>query len=400
MSLRRCRVARVALPITIAGRSRWSARLLLTLVGLTLLLPAPVAAADGLQLSTPYPGVVVAPGSRVSFDISIRTTDAERVSLSLEGVPADWTAVLRGGGFVIDAAQTQAGSATTVRLDVTTPPTAAASTTRIEVVGRTGSETVRLPLDVRVSPEAAGQVALRTDFPQLRGPSDANFRFTLTLANDTAEDQAFAVTAAGPSGWQVDARVTSQAQAASAIVQAGGTTAIEVTARPPANVAAGTYPIIVEATGGQHTARTDLAVEVTGSYQVSLTTPDGRLNAQASAGSVTDLTFVVRNTGTAPLDGVRLTATTPSEWSVTFEPEVVSVPPGDEVQVTARLTPSSEAIAGDYVTTFRVANDFANAQAQVRVTVETSLLWGAVGLGLIAAVFIGLILVFQRYGRR
>ena len=393
-----------------ARRRSWTAaRLAIPFAAvLFAMLPTAALAADGLVVSAQYPAVVVAPGSKVSFDISIRTTQSERVGLTVEGAPADWTVALRGGGYVIDGVQTQVApgteagtdAASSVRLDITVPPTAAAATVRMDVVARGPTETARLPLSVRVSPEAAGQVGLRTDFPQLRGASDATFSFNLTLANDTAEDQSFGVAATGPTGWTVDAKVSSQAQAATAIVKAGSTTAIQVTAKAPPGVAAGTYPIVVEATGGPNTARTELAVQVTGTYALTVTTPDGRLNAQASAGSVTDMSLVVRNTGTAAAENVKVVATLPSGWTATFEPDTVTVPPGSDVQVTAHLTPSSAAIAGDYVATFRASNDLANASAQIRVTVETSLLWGAVGLGLIVLVLIGLGVVFQRYGRR
>ena len=72
----------------------------------------------------------------------------------------------------------------------------------------------------------------------------------------------------------------------------------------------------------------------------------------------------------------------------------------DGVQVTAHLTPSGNAIAGDYVTSFKASSTLANASTDIRVTVETSLLWGAVGVGLIVLVLAGLWWTFRRYGRR
>ncbi len=38
-------------------------------------------------------------------------------------------------------------------------------------------------------------------------------------------------------------------------------------------------------------------MEITGSYDLQLTTPDGRLSANASAGSPTDLSVVLKNGG-------------------------------------------------------------------------------------------------------
>ena len=123
-----------------------------------------------------------------------------------------------------------------------------------------------LPLDVRVDASAAGDVTLTTDFPQLRGPSDQEFSFNLTLRNDTAEDLTFAVNATGPQGWTVSTQITGEAQAASAIVEAGNTRGVEVSVTPPATVDAGSYPVEVVATAGSRQIKGSLAVEITGRW--------------------------------------------------------------------------------------------------------------------------------------
>lgn len=372
------------------------------ILGLGAILAAAPAslAANPVTLTTPYPAIEVAPGAKVNLTVSIRTVNPGRVDLALPDVPADWTATIRGGGFLINGVQSDGSEATEVTLDVSVPEAAQSGVQRITLRATSDGSTATLPIDMRVTPNAAGEVSLTTDFPELKGSSDASFKFNLILGNDTPDDLAFGVVASGPPGWTVDAKVTSQAQAASAIVKAGETTAIEVTAEAPEGAAADVYPISVDATSGDRTAHADLSVEVTGSYKLTLTTPDGRLSANASAGSQTDLSLTVQNTGTADVPDVKLSATAPTGWTVTFEPEAVTVPAGGDAQVTAHLTPSGNAIAGDYVTTFKASSDLANANAEMRVTIETSLLWGVVGVGLIALVLAGLWWTFRRYGRR
>lgn len=372
------------------------------ILGLGAVLAAAPAslAANPVTLTTPYPAIEVAPGARVSLTVSIETASAGRVDLSLSDVPTDWTATLRGAGFLINGVQSDGIKATDVTLDVSVPASAPAGVQRISLHASSDGSTATLPVDIRIAANAAGSVSLTTDFPELKGSSDASFSFSLTLGNDTPDDLTFGVVASGPTGWTVDAKVTSQAQAASAIVKAGDTTAIGVTAQAPDGAPAGVYPISVDATSGDRTAHADLSVEVTGSYKLTLTTPDGRLSANASAGSQTDLSLVVQNTGTADVPDVKLSATAPTGWTVTFEPETVTVPANGDAQVTAHLTPSGNAIAGDYVTTFKVSSDLANASADMRVTIETSLLWGAIGVALIALVLAGLWWTFRRYGRR
>lgn len=373
------------------------------MLGLAAVLAAAPAslAANPVTLTTPYPAIEVAPGAKVNLTVSILTAGAGRVDLALSDVPTDWAATIRGGGFLVNGVQSDGSKATEVTLDISVPEGAQSGVQRITLRATSDGSTATLPVDIRVTPSAAGEVSLTTDFPELKGSSDASFSFNLTLSNDTPDDLTFGVVASGPPGWTVDAKVTSQAQAASAIVKAGDTTAIEVTAQAPEGAAADVYPISVDATGGNKTAHAELSVEVTGSYKLTLTTPDGRLSANASAGSRTDLSLVVQNTGTADVEGVTLSATAPTGWEVTFEPETpVTVAAQDEVQVTAHLTPSGNAIAGDYVTTFKASSDVANASAEMRVTIETSLLWGVVGVGLIALVLAGLWWTFRRYGRR
>jgi len=367
----------------------------------TLMSAAPVVAADVITLTTPFPGVAAAPGSSVTFEISVKLNPAGRVNLTVAGAPETWDAVLRGGGFEVDGVETDGVTATKVTLNVDVPADAAAGTTRITVRGVAASgASATLPVDIRVSPTAAGDVTLTTDVPLLKGASDATFPFTLTLTNDTPDDLPFSVAATGPAGWTVTATVGSQAQAASVVVKAGANTTVSVSAKPSADAAAGTYPISVDATSGSRTAHQDLGVEITGSYKLTLSTGDGPLNMNATAGSATDLTLTLANTGTADIATVTMSATAPTGWKSEFEPATVAVPAGQQVQVVAHLTPSSSAIAGDYLTTFTATAPEATASAQIRVTIETSLLWGVIGIGLIVLVLGGLYWTFRRFGRR
>lgn len=389
--------------MTVAWRSGVRAArvgLIGAILGVAMIGVAPATAADSIELTTPYPAVAVAPGAKVTFNLSVKTASAERVNLSLGTVPTGWTATLRGGGFVIDGVQTNGTDAATATLEVAVPADATASPQRITLTASGGGTTSALNLDLRVTPSAAGSVSLTTQFPQLKGVSTTNFSFTLSLLNDTADDLPFSVVAGGPAGWTVTAQVSSQAQAATAVVKAGETSSISVTAKAPQDATAGTYPITVDATSGDRTAHADLSIEVTGSYSLTMATTDGRLNANASAGGTTDLGVVITNTGTADLADVALSAAPPSGWTVTFDPATVTVPANGNVSATAHLKPSADAIAGDYVATLRATSPLASATAEIRVTIETSLLWGAVGVALIVLVLLGLWWTFRRYGRR
>jgi len=375
-----------------------------SIAGLALLSAAPAAsAAAAITITTPFPAVAVAPGSSPSFDVSITTDQPGRVALSVGAVPTGWTAVLRGGGFNIDGIESDGTTTPTkITLNVTVPAAATAGTQRIDVKGTTASgASATLSVDVRVSPNAAGDVTLTTDTPQLKGSSDASFPFSLTLTNDTPEDLPFSATATGPDGWSVSAEIGSQSQAASVVVKAGATSAVTVTAKPSSGAAASDYPIAVDIKSGTRSAHVDLSVTITGSYELALSTVNQQLNMNANAGSASDLTLSLTNSGTADVEAVAMTATAPTGWKVTFDTPTVNVPAGAQpVQVVAHVTPSSDAIAGDYIATFKATASTANASADIRVAVQTSALWGFVGIALIAIVLIGLWSIFRRFGRR
>lgn len=362
---------------------------------------APVAAAT-LTLNTPFPAVTVAPGAKVSFDITVTSTANTRVGLSLSGVPDGWTAILRGGGMVVDAVQTDASGKATVRLDVTVAADAAAATTRITLHGSAGSLQATLPLDITASEAAAGSVTMTTDYPSLQGTAGTKFTFNLTLHNDTAEDQTFAVTATGPSGWTVNATLTGQSQAASAVVEAGGTSGISVSAEPPDAVDAGSYPIQVRATVGDQSIDASLSVEITGTDKLTLSTPDQALSNSGSAGGTIAQQLVITNDGTSDLTNITVSATAPRDWTVTYDPSdtIATIGPGQTANVTANIVPSNDAIAGDYVVTFTASGGQVSDSVDIRVTIETSALWGFVGIALIVAVLGGLWWVFRKYGRR
>ncbi len=370
------------------------------------LAPATLAA-NGLEITTPYPSVSVAPGSDVSFNLKVTSTTQRQVSLSVSGVPTGWTGTFHGGGFVVNGVQAGPGQNPDVRLDMKIPVDAPNGTTRMTVAATSPGAADSLPIAITVNAEAAGTVTMTTDFPSLQGPSTQTFTFNLTLTNDTAQDLTFGLNAQGPAGWVVSATPTSQAQAQSVEVKAGSSQAVKVTATPAPDVEAGSYTIDVTASAGDIRTSGKLTVDIIGQFKLQMTTPDGRLNANGSAGSGTEMTLSLVNDGTAPLINVKPTTSAPSGWTVTFDPETVaSIEPKGSGSVVATITPSTAAVAGDYVVTLRASGtspdgqQTASASTDIRFTVETSPIWLVVGVGLIVLVFAVLAFVFQRYGRR
>ena len=186
-------------------------------------------------------------------------------------------------------------------------------------------------------------------------------------------------------------------------MESGESQGLTVSVAPPETVAAGEYKISCTAVSAEETLNLDLTVTITGTYAVTLTTPDGRLSFDAHANRESDVTLQIQNTGNVDLDNVSLNAAAPSGWTVTYNVEnnvIDSIPAGTTTEVIAHVKPGSDAITGDYVTSFTVSNSQVSGKADFRVSVKTSTMWGIVAVLLILCTAGGLGYVFKKYGRR
>ena len=98
------------MPTSLTARVRRPAVILAaTAVFLGGLVPV-VGAADGLDVTTPYPSIAVAPGSSASFDLTITSSQSGTVSLAVLGAPTGWKATIHGGGFVVQGVTAAPGN--------------------------------------------------------------------------------------------------------------------------------------------------------------------------------------------------------------------------------------------------------------------------------------------------
>jgi uncharacterized membrane protein len=384
--------------------------LALALLGTFALAPAALAQTEEepvttspvttLTVSTPFPSVAVEPGDQVSYELTVSAPAQAAVALTVDGVPEGWTAAFRGGGFEVDSVTAGPGLAPELTFDVTVPTTAAEGDYPMTINAAGGDQSVALDIAVRVSAQAGGEVTLTPNFPGLRTPAGEEVTFDVELSNGTPSDLEFELTPSAPAGWDVTAELSGQAQASVVQVEAGGTETINVAVTPPITAEATQYPVTLAATAPGSTVETEMIVEVTGSYSLEMSTADQRLNAEVTVGSSSDFQIILTNTGTADLDVVTVGVTPPTGWEVAFDNQEVAVPAGETVPVTATITPSEEAVAGDYVISFTATHEQADAEMEIRTTVNPSAIWGIVGIAVIALTLAGLAWVFRRFGRR
>jgi len=396
------------LPTSLFARARRPAIALATAAVFLVGLAPAVAAADTLSVTTPYPSIAVAPGSNASFDLTIAVPSSGTVDLSVNGVPTGWKATLHGGGFVVTGVNATTSKPGTARLDVDVPADTTVTKGSMTVEAKLGSQRTSLAITVAVDAAVAGDITLSTASDTLTGSSDSPFTFDLTLNNGSAEDQTVSATATGPTDWTISTKL-SQANAASILVKAGSQTTITVTATPPTGAPAGRTDLDVSVTAGTKTIPGKLHIDITGTFTLTLGTPNDLVSAHGPAGSGTTQQVVVKNTGTGPLTNVKLTATKPTNWDVTFDAAndtIPTIPAGQEVTVTATIKPAGEAVTGDYKVTISAASDAApgataaTGDLPLTFTVETSPLWLLAGFGLIVVILAALFYVFRTYGRR
>jgi len=369
---------------------------------------APIVGAAGtLTITTPFPQVVAEPGSSATFKLTLAANPGVTVSLSADGVPSGWASRFRGGGTVIDSVfvgNATASGAPDVEFSVDVPSDATAGTSHMTIHADGGSLKETLTVSVRVESAAAGSVSLTADFPQQKGTTTSTFTYNLTLKNDTPSEATYSFNAQGPNGWTVSAKPSGQSQATSIQVPAGSTGSLAVTVTPDPNATPADYPVVVTVSGGGKNAEADLTVTITGSYSLTVSTPDQVLSTTANAGAEKDFTLVITNTGTAPVTAITPSATAPTGWNVTFDPAKIDSLPGgganNTQNVTAKIVPSGDAIAGDYIVTMKAAGAEANGTVDIRVRVDTPTYWWIAGVVLLLATFAGLYWVFRTYGRR
>ena len=70
------------------------------------------------------------------------------------------------------------------------------------------------------------------------------------------------------------------------------------------------------------------------------------------------------------------------------------------MNVTATITPGAKAVAGDYMTSISASTEGSSANADYRVSVTTSTVWGIIGIAIIAIALLSVLGAVARFGRR
>ncbi len=388
-------------------------RALVLLVSLLSIAVFPVLAADppaqprvtGLWLITEYPSTVAKPGETTTVKLKLQNAGLapEALALSVANVPQGWKVDILGGGQVVGAAMPAINESVTLNLRLELPANTAPGTYPITVAAKGATNNAELKLAITVGGDVAAKLSMKTRLPALRGTPKSSFEYTFTVSNDSGKDLVVRFAADGPRGFQPTFTEAFGSNEINQIpIEAGQTKDIKVRVGLPRDVAAGDYTVRVRATAENVTAESPVTLQIVGTPTLRVSGRDGRLSGSAEAGTASPVVMVVSNEGSAVAEDVELTGTMPSGWKVEFEPKLIDkLPPGEKKEVTAQITPTAKALAGDYIATLRAAAKAGDsASADFRVAVTTSTLWGIVGVGVIAVALLVLVGAVARFGRR
>jgi uncharacterized repeat protein (TIGR01451 family) len=379
---------------------------------LALIIATPAFAADppppppvkGLWLLTDYPSQTVRPGevANIRFKLQNAGLAPEPLALSVQGAPHGWKADILGGGQPVAAAMPAVNESTSLQLRVDVPKDAKPGSQTLTINAKGASQAIALPVTLTIASETPAKLTMKTKLPSLMGTPKSSFDYTLSVSNDSGKDLTVALSTQAPANFQTTFTEGYGSNEISSIpIEAGQSKDIKVKVTPPRDVKAGNYPVLVKVAAEGATAEQRVTLQISGQGRLSLSAKDGRLSGEAQAGKTADYTLVVSNDGTAPLEDVEISGSVPSNWKAEYNPKTIpSVAPNEKKEVQVAVTPSDKTIAGDYVASFRANAKGESSNADFRITVTTSTLWGIVGIGIIAVALLVLLGAVARFGRR
>lgn len=376
--------------------------MLLCLIGGILFPVVPALASGKVMLFTEYPGIAVTPGESINYSIRLinSSNSIQHVALQIAEQPEGWETNLTAGGWSINQLSVRPQSEESFNLQTEVPLQVEKGSYHFVLRASGSGSTSTLPITIDVTQQGTFKTELESDQPNMQGNADSAFNYDLTLKNRTADEQLYALSAAAPRGWNVDFLVSGQ-KVTSVKVEANTAQKISVTIAPPSEIEAGNYLIPVKAQAGSFSAETELEVNITGTYRMELGTPTGRLSTELNAGREKMIELQINNTGSSELEKIKLSNTAPVDWEVRFEPGTIdSLLPAESATVNVYIKSSGKAISGDYVVGIKAQTAEVADNADFRVTVKTSALWGWVGILLIALVAAGIYYLFRKFGRQ
>jgi uncharacterized membrane protein len=364
-----------------------------------------------IEMAAEYPVVVVPPDEDVSMDIIFhnRGRSNENVEVWVDSKPKNWKAKIKTYRYTVMGAHVPSGQDKTLTFEAEPDKGVKPGEYKFAVKAKTLDDRFNMAQTIVIKVEEkekgtkeAKGVRLTTSYPVLRGPSDAKFEFSLEVESKLDKDAVFDLAAQSPEGWEVNFKPRYEEKYFSSLrLKSNQSETVAVEVKPVMMAKAGEYPINVRVSSGDARAEAKLTVTLTGTYALEVGTVTGLLSMDAKQGKPANMSFYIKNTGTAPNNDIKFMSFKPENWKVEFKPDKIpSIDPGDLKQVEVTITPYEEALVGDYSVAVEVDGEKVKKNIEFRTTVKASTAWGWIGIGIIVIVVAGLTGLFRWLGRR
>jgi uncharacterized membrane protein len=367
--------------------------------------------ARAISMAAEYPGVEISKDEDVSLDIIFHNKGRkdEDVEVWIAEKPVNWQARIKTYRFTVTGVHVPSDEDKSLTFEANPEESVKPGEYKFRINARTldGKFKMSQTVTIKVSaddgkPKEPKGVKLTTSYPVIRGPSDATFEFSLEVDSKLDEDAVFDLLAQGPQGWEVNFKPAYETKYITSLrIKSKQSTSVAVEVKPAMGAQAGEYPINVRVNSSNANAEAKLMVVLTGTYGLEVGTPSGLLSLEARQGRPANMSFYVRNTGSAKNSDIKFMTFKPENWKVEFKPEKIdAIEPGDLKQVEVIITPYEDALVGDYSVGVNVEGEKASKNIEFRTTVRASAVWGWIGIGIIVVVIAGLFGLFRWLGRR
>lgn len=364
-----------------------------------------------ISISPEYTSILITKGDNVSLDLNVMNggRSNEEIDLSLPSIPAGWNAGLRSYSFGIAGVFVKANDSKTITFRADPEEGIQPGEYVFPINAQTRDGKLKAATKLVVTVKEGNKVnktkvaSITTSYPELKGPADGKFEFSIEVKNELDKDAVFNLSYDAPEDWDINFKPAYEEKYFSSLrIKSRQSESMAVVVKPSTLAERGTYPIKIKVSYENNIeAETELTVLLTGTYKMEVGTPDGRLSLNAFQAKESNLSFYIKNTGSAPQNDIKFLSFKPENWKVEFKPEKIDVlNPGELTQVEAFITPSDEALVGDYSVSISVKGEKTTKEMELRVTVKASTVWGWFGIGIIVFVIVGLVALFMKMGRR
>ncbi len=363
-----------------------------------------------VSVAPEYTGVSIERDTELSLDLVVTNGGRkdEDINLKVTTVPEGWRAWVKTYSYGVSGVHVKSDKTKnlTLRLEPGDQVGPGEYVFTVEAKTPDGQLTSTSQVTVTVTEKEketkAKGLNLVTSYPVLRGPTDGKFEFSVEVDNKTEKEAVYNLVAQGPENWEVNFKPAYEDKFISSLrLKENQSQSVAVEVKPYPLAKPGEYPITVRISSADAKAEASLTVVLTGTHKLDAGTANGLLSLNAVRGEEANLSFYVKNSGSATLNNVGFLSLKPENWKVEFKPEKFDVlGPQELKQVEVTITPANQALVGDYSVGLTTESGRVSKSLELRVAVRASTAWGWIGIGVILLVVLGLVVLFIRLGRR